>query len=314
MRIGIIGAGVCGAYLSYKLSMDHDVTVFESKSEIGNKACSGLVSERLWDFIPKNDKLIKNKMKTIKIKFKNKEVFLDMNPGMMALERAELDKYVMSLSKAKLKLNARVTKIVPGVKPVIYTKKEKFEFDYVIGTDGAQSFTRKQLGGKDPKFNLGVLVYEKTKKKSNVINTWPLKNGFAWEIPRGDSIEYGVFENPKVAYQEFKKFYKRKPKLIHSALIPEGLCNVVKGNITLCGDSAGLAKPWSGGGIIWALQSADILLKNFPNLHKYDKELKEFFEPRIFFSKIISKTGVWFGNNLPFLIPKEFYFDSDWIF
>ena len=314
MRIGIIGAGICGAYLSYKLSKKHDVIVFESKPKIGNKACSGLVSERLWNFIPKNNKLVKNKMKTIKIKFRNKEISLDMNPRMMALERAQLDKYIMSLSKAKLKLNTQVTKITPGKHPVIHTKKGKFEFDYVIGTDGAQSFTRKQLGGKEPKYQLGVLVYEKTKKKSSVINTWPLKNGFAWEIPRGNSVEYGVFEKPNVAYREFKKFYKKKPKLIYSALIPQGLCNVVKGNVTLCGDAAGLAKPWSGGGIIWALESADIFLKHFPNLDEYDRELKDFFEPRIFFSKIVSKTGVWIGNNLPWLLPKEFYFDSDWIF
>ncbi len=313
MKIGIVGAGIAGSYLAYRLSKKHDVTVFDMKSEIGNKACSGLVSERLWDFVPKNNRLVKNRIKNIIIHFKNKEVILDLHPRMIVLERYKLDRYVMSLSKAKLKMNTSVKNIEFRGKPSITTNRGKFEFDYVIGCDGAKSMIRQQLGGKDPKFNLGVLAYEKRRSKCNCIDVWPLPHGFAWKIPRGTDIEYGVFERPDRAYKEFKRFCK-KPRVIYSALIPHGFVNVAKKNATLCGDAAGLAKPWSGGGIIWTLKSADMLVKDFPDFKKYDNNLRDFFEPRIFFSEIVSKIGVSIGNNLPSIVPKEINFDSDWIF
>ena len=60
MKIGIIGCSINGAYLAWKLSKENDVTVFEKNKTIGEKPCSGLVSERIWNFIPKNDDLIEN--------------------------------------------------------------------------------------------------------------------------------------------------------------------------------------------------------------------------------------------------------------
>lgn len=316
MKIGIVGAGITGSYLAYKLSKKYDVTVIEAKRKMGDKACSGLVSERVWGHIPKNKKLVRNEISEMVLHFKKKDVILDLHPKMLVINRDELDKYVMKLGKAKMMLNTPVKKLEyeTGKKPVLVTNKRRLEFDYVIGADGAKSFIRKQLGGYDPKFSLGIFTYEKQKDKSHTADVWHLPNGFAWRIPRGGSVEYGVFEKPENAAREFKKFYKKKPGKIYSALIPNGYVNVAKKRVTLCGDAAGLAKPWSGGGIIWAMKSADILINNFPDFLKYDQELKEFFEPRIFFSRIISNTGKFFGKNLPFLTPKKVYFDSDWIF
>jgi hypothetical protein len=57
-----------------------------------------------------------------------------------------------------------------------------------------------------------------------------------------------------------------------------------------------------------------MLVDCFPDIDKYNRGLKEFFEPRIFTSKVVSHLGVAVGNNLPFLVPKRIYFDSDWIF
>ena len=316
MKIGIVGAGISGSYLAYRLSKKHDVTVIEAKKGVGNKACSGLVSERLWDYVPKNNRLVKNKITKMKLHFPKKDIILDLHPKMIVVSRAELDKYVLKKSKAKVMFNTSVKKLdwKGDKKPVLHTNKGKMEFDYVIGSDGAKSMIRKSLGGRDPKFNLGIFTYEKAKNRSNTADTWPLKNGFAWKIPRGDSVEYGVFERPDVAFREFKKFYPKKPKMVYSALIPDGYSNIAKKRVTVCGDAAGLAKPWSGGGIVWAMKSTDILIKNFPDFRKYDRELKEFFEPRIFFSRNISKLGKFIGKNMPWLVPKEVYFDSDWIF
>ena len=49
MKIGIVGCGINGSYLAWKLSKEHDVMVFEKKKQIGKEVCSGIVSQRIWD-------------------------------------------------------------------------------------------------------------------------------------------------------------------------------------------------------------------------------------------------------------------------
>jgi len=61
MKVAIIGAGINGLYLSWKLSeMGHQVTVFEKREKIGKEVCSGLISDRILEFIPESKDLIKN--------------------------------------------------------------------------------------------------------------------------------------------------------------------------------------------------------------------------------------------------------------
>ena len=56
MKVAIIGAGINGLYLGWKLSeKNHQVTVFERKKQIGESVvCSGLFSQRILDFIPQS--------------------------------------------------------------------------------------------------------------------------------------------------------------------------------------------------------------------------------------------------------------------
>src|SRR3990170_5386346 len=99
MKVGIVGCGTPGAYLAWKLAKDNEVTVFERKSVIGKEVCSGLVSNRLWDFIPKNKDLIENTINTVVLHFKRKTVSLKLNPGMFVLSHKLLDQYVSDIAK-----------------------------------------------------------------------------------------------------------------------------------------------------------------------------------------------------------------------
>jgi len=322
VKIGIIGCGINGAYLAWRLSEEHDVTVFEKRREIGKEVCSGLVSERLWDFIPKNNKIIQNIIKEIIVHFPKKNIVLKLYPEMMVLNRILLDKYVAELARkngAKILLSSEVEKVfyVKNVKPQISVSREIFEFDYLIGCDGYSSLTRKVIGINEPDYRLGIFTYVSKKNKSNKINVYALRNGFSWIIPRGSKTEYGVLEKVNIAKNEFQKFCKTKrikPRKIYSHIIPEGLVQASKRRVVLCGDAIGLTKPWSAGGIIWGLMADEILVNNFPNFKKYNTKLRKFFEPKIFFFKITEKIGRYLGKNLPYLLQKEVLFDSDWIF
>lgn len=293
MQIAIVGAGVNGLYLSWKLSeMGHKVIVFERKTKIGdNVVCSGLFSERIFDFIPESRKLAKNKINYVKIHFPKKTVNVNFLKSFFVLDHSELDKLLAKKTKAKIILGRKIEEVPLG-------------FDKIIGCDGANSVVRKNLNFKSPEFRLGFLKIRRGQSPADFVDVWPCKTGFSWKIPRGDSVEIGQIAD----FWEVKK----SPDLAFK-VIPQGLAIPKDGNITLCGDAAGLTKPWSGGGVVWGLTAADILLKSFPDFKKYRKEARRFFIPKIVFSKFAVKAVNFCGSKIPFIFPKKVGIESDFL-
>ena len=306
MKIAIVGGSISGFYLAWKLSPKNSVTVFEQNKKIGKKSCSGLISERLWDFIPRNYKLIQNRINTSVIHLPKKQVRLDFKPKMLVINRPALDRYMASLAR---KAGANI----------IFRKVEEMPkgYDFIIGCDGALSVVRKLLNLPDPKFRLGIKCIIKEKDGSREVHTWPIKQGFAWRIPRRESVEYGVMASPERAKLEFTDFCLKNninPETKFSGLIPQGLIVSNRRRIALCGDAAGLTKPHTGGGVIWGLISADILLKTFPVVKNYNRALKTFFNSKIFNIHLANKIGTFFGTNLPQILPESKTIDSDFLF
>lgn len=298
-KIAVIGAGIIGLYIASKLEeKGFNVTVFEKKNieNVGKKSCSTLVSKRIFNFIDVENDLIENTIKKCLIKFNKKEVILEFNPEHIVINR---EKFVLRLIK-KAKFN------------IIFESKEtNFEgFDYVIGADGASSFIRKSLGLKDPDFKIGLKVENDIKDSSDAVKTSKTKNGFVWTIPKGNYIEYGILEKKKNIKKEWIKFNKQG-RNSSFAIVPQGLILANSDKYTLVGDATGLTKPWSGGGIIWQLYQAEILIKNFPDFKRYNSEVKKFFLFKIIKGKIANKLIHFIGNHLSFLIPSHIKYDND---
>ena len=319
MKVGIVGCGTPGAYLAWKLAKDNEVTVFERKSVIGKEVCSGLVSNRLWDFIPKNKDLIENTINTVVLHFKRKTVSLKLNPGMFVLSHKLLDQYVSDIAKesgAEILSGTTVSEIGENSNVFLKTNKGKFEFDRVIGCDGALSTVREALKIKQPSFVLGIQKFEEKEDHDNFADVWPTKNGFIWKIPRGESVEYGIIEGMKTAkniFHSFCKDNKIEDKNVLSTIIPSQLvAPVSKSNIALCGDAAGFTKPWSKGGILWNLTGSNLLLETFPDFSEYNRRVKSFFGRKVFVSKILKTVGMGLANKS--LVPRKLAMDSDWIF
>jgi digeranylgeranylglycerophospholipid reductase len=327
MKIGIIGAGINGSYLAYRLRKDNDVVVIDKKAGFGNKPCSGLISERIWDFIPKKDNLVIHAIKEARIHFLRKTVSLIFKPKMLVFDRQKLDEYVGGLAKqsgAKFVFGENISDISVGDKTV--SVNDKWTFHKLIGCDGANSVVRQKLTNKEQKFRLGIYFYEKKECFDDWVDTWPLKDGFAWRIPRGDSIEWGVIVPQKLAKREFDKLVERnnlKPEKIYSHIIPDdisiadpkGSVNTIYSspsarNITICGDAAGLVKPWSGGGVIWGMTGADLLIENFGDFGKYERSIKKKFNNKVNLNKI--GRNVLMFPTLEYFIPSKIQFDADW--
>jgi digeranylgeranylglycerophospholipid reductase len=322
MKIGIVGGGINGSYLAWKLAKEHDVTVFEKKKSLGKEVCSGLVSERIWKFIPRSEKLVLNTIDEAVLHFPKKDVSLRFHPRMLVLNRKPLDRHVASLAEksgAKLMLDSEVKKVyhVRGMKPQVLASGKVIEFDYLIGCDGFFSIVRKAIGIRTPKHRLGIYTYASKRNDSHSLDIYPTKDGFCWAIPRKRNVEYGILEKPDIARRMFNSFCKNKKlktKKIYSYVVPGDLTDAYKGRVALCGDAIGLTKPWSGGGILWGLVADNILVKDFPNFGKYEYDIGRYFGPKIFFSNLAQRIGKYVGNEIPRLTPSSVSFDGDWVF
>lgn len=308
MRIAIVGGGTTGLFLAKKLAeKGNEVTVFEKKEKTGKEVCSGFFSERILEFIPESEKLIENEVNFCFIHFPRTTIKLTFKKRFFVMDHAQLDLLLLDLAQkagARVNFNYQINSLPAN-------------FERIIGCDGANSTIRNILGIPSPKFFLGIQGFLKKEDYSNFVETWPTKKGFLWKIPRGKEIEYGILEEPQRARLIFEQFLKKNNiflERIKSAIIPQGFIIPKNEKITLCGDATGITKPWSGGGVIWGLTSAEILLKNFPDFLRYRKEMTKFFLPQILFSQIAKKLVYFLGFNFSFLLPKNFTIDGDFLF
>ncbi len=307
MKVAIVGARTIGLYLAWNLAKKgQKVTVFERKPKVGEKPCTTLVSERLKDFIPLKESTITNRISSFIVHLPKKDIILDLKIPHLTINRKELDESLLELAEkagAHVEFNRFINKVPEG-------------FDKVIGCDGALSKIRDCLSLSKPYFRQGIFFRIPCQDFSSQVETWPLKSGFLWKIPRGEETEYGGIGRIGLIEKGFEEFcQKQKRNLLKTelktSLIPQGLIVPETKNITLCGDSMGLTKPWSGGGIIWGLKAADILLKHFPDFNKYHREVKRFFALKIVKGKLLNSLVYFLGNNFPFILPKKIKWDND---
>ena len=299
LKVAIIGGGVIGQYISWKLSsLGHSVSIFDYRKEehLKDKSCSVLVSERIKDFIPLNENHIENTIESCTINFPKRRVLLNFFPKHLALNKERLMETFLNLNK-KSGTSFFFEKSI---------KELPKDFDIIIGCDGANSIVRKSLGLKSPKMKIGVQWFNEEEDFSHVTQTFPHSQGFSWRIPRGKKVECGSFGDPSKKGESGALIPSPGFPLLNAGLIFSN-----KENIALCGDSMGLTKPWSGGGIIWNLYAADILIKNFPNFKKYKKEVIKYFWWKILKGKILNHLVYFLGYNFPYLLPREIDYDND---
>lgn len=320
LKVAIIGAGAIGLYLAWRLGQQgHLVVVYEKKLGIGAKACSGLVSERIYNFIPDIDSLVENKISSCNIHFPRRTIQLRFEHPHLCLSRRQLNEKLFYLAKKVgtsfvwISSFSRIIGSIDG-------------FDRIIGCDGAYSEVRRWLKLPDPKMKLGIQAFSVEKDYNEYTDTWPVypytKNfgagvngGFFWRIPKGEFVEYGIMADSSFATKAFKMFTENFGVIglqnIKAAPIPQGLVVPNHPKITLCGDAAGLTKPWSGGGLIWGFTAAEILLKYFPDFGQYRLEVKKYFAPKIIKGRIAVSLVNFLGSNFSYLLPSKITYDND---
>ena len=314
MKTAIIGAGICGLYLGLKLSeKGNKIDIFERKEKAGdNVVRSGLFSERILDFIPESKNLIENRIKFVLIHFPKKTVRVEFSKDFLVMSHSKLDQLVFEMAKksgTNIIFNKNINELPEG-------------YDNIIGCDGFDSLTRKKSCQASPSYRIGIQGFVNNDDSLNGISdgveVWPLetKDGFIWKIPRGKEIEYGIIGNPVSSISSFENFLAKNNinlTKIESKLIPMGILVSDNPLIALCGDAAGMTKPWSGGGVIWGITAANILVKAYPNLEKYNKKAYSFFKWKFKRSQLLTKTVYFLGFKFPWILPNKASIESDFL-
>lgn len=309
----IVGAGAIGLYTAKLLEENNlNILILEKHKEIGNKACSGLVSTRLKNFVRLGN-WVENKIKNIIIHSQAGNVIKLERPNTLAyvIDREKLDCWLSRQVKSKILFGTRVENIRMKKDWIeVRTNKGFFRSKLLVGCDGANSIVAKYLG-VNREIISGLMMRENKKNYSNTAEIWVdknlINNGFFWLIPRGKNIEYGALGR-KINFKLIENFFRLKNKKCKrmGGIIPIGLQKTYSDRILLIGDAACQIKPWSCGGLIYGLIASKIackvILKTFEIQNFSENILKEY---KLEWEKVI-------GKNIELgLFAREIYKDMD---
>ncbi|MEM5779168.1 MAG: NAD(P)/FAD-dependent oxidoreductase, partial [Candidatus Aenigmatarchaeota archaeon] len=258
------------------------------------KKDSGIVSNRIFNFIKIDDSLIKQKIKRMKIYFgDNAFNITSKKPFAIILNRKKLGRYLRKKaidSGAKIIFDEIVGLRIRNKEIEAIGIKNRYRGKLIVGADGANSIIRKCLGISSPKLYLGFLCnyIEKNKNRNENIfvfhNKRYSKRFFAWKIEANK--ELGMITelvDCKKSIDNFISDIKKENEIIvkerHYHLIPFGTTKSYGSKSILLGDACGQVKPLTGGGIVYSLicaKGAMKVIKEF--LEKNDEKIIKSYE------------------------------------
>jgi len=289
MMIAIIGAGPVGCYAASLLADEHDVIVIEEHKSVGLPVqCTGIVTQEIFNFVPRKNNFIINEVSDVRIFSPNNthntpdaHLSLKLEKPDIILDRHKFDLYFYNLARkkgVKFLFNHRFIAREDNyiiVKDLKSNHIKKFKFSHLIGADGPRSAVAKTAGlyGRR-KFFIGVQAVVR-KKNNNAVDFYPFKQGFGWAVPQDkNTLRVGVASqaNPKEQFEKLLKKYPGKILEKQGGLIPlfDSWTVFSKEKTYLIGDAAGFVKATTGGGIIPGLRSAEILAKSINSRLNYD--------------------------------------------
>ncbi|MES3517710.1 MAG: geranylgeranyl reductase family protein [Natronomonas sp.] len=277
----VVGAGPVGSrYARSAASRGRDVLVLEAGTVGRPLACSGHVSRDIWSYLPPDAStdLLQNEIYGARFHLDGPEraayPFYQETPISNVIDRVGLDRRLADVAEdagADLRENHTVTDVEERDDCAVVTVRtpdgtETVRASVVAGADGPRSRVRDAVSLPEPDELLhGVLGFDPTVDAANFVDVHLTVPGFfAWRIPRGDAgVEYGLAVAPgddaSDRFEAFTSAYEATIDRRCSGAIPIGPPDrTVSDRVFLLGDAAGQTKPFTGGGILYGLQAADI--------------------------------------------------------
>ncbi len=276
----VVGAGPAGSRFARRASeAGHDVLALERGAVGEPLACSGHVSRDLWEHTGEGarERLLQNEITGARFHVggpgSDAHRFYKHEAVSNVIDRVGLDRHLADLAReagADLRERHTVTGLEEHGDRVVVTAKgpdgtEAFEARMVAGCDGPRSRVRDELGLPEPGEILhGVLGFDPEPASENFVDVHlNVPRFFAWRIPRGEAgVEYGLAAAPGAdvpdRFEQLEAAYGVDIERRCSGAIPIGPPERVTGHRGfLVGDAAAQTKPFTGGGILYGMRSAD---------------------------------------------------------
>jgi len=257
----------------------YDVLALE-KGRLGEPlACSGHVSTDIWQFTGTGarEELFQNEIYGARFHVggprSDAYPFYKQEVASNVIDRVGLDRHLAELAReagADVREGHTVTEVTEHHDRVAIVANGpdgvvEFEAKMVAGCDGPRSRVRDELGLPQPdEFLHGALAFSDENDHQNFVDvhlTPP--TFFAWRIPRGEAgVEYGLAAPPGVHvtkhFEDLIDGYEVDVTHRCSGAIPIGPPDrVISRRAFLIGDAAAQTKPFTGGGILYGMTSAD---------------------------------------------------------
>ncbi|WP_265109024.1 geranylgeranyl reductase family protein [Halosolutus halophilus] len=276
----VVGVGPAGARFSRRAAEDgYDVLALE-KGTVGTPlACSGHVSTDVWNFTGEGARaeLFQNEIYGARFHVggphSDAYPFYKREVASNVIDRVGLDRHLADLAReagADVREERTVTEVTEHRDRVEVVASGPdgtvtHEAKMVAGCDGARSRVRDALGLSEPGELLhGVLAFSEENDHQDFVDVHlTAPTFFAWRIPRGEAgVEYGLAAPPGVEvtkhFEELIDGYEIDVAHRCSGAIPIGPPDrVTTRRGFLIGDAAAQTKPFTGGGILYGMTSAD---------------------------------------------------------
>ena len=273
--VTVVGAGPAGSRLARGFAeRGYDVVVLE-RGEVGVPlACSGHVSEDVWEFLPDGarDELVGNEIRGARFHVgEHSYEFYKDETVSYAIDRVEMDRVLAEEARkegAEIKTDTPVDGVEERDESVVVETDdgETHEAKMVAGCDGPRSTVREELGLDPPDEILqGVLGFADEGEEANteeLVDVYlDIPDFFGWRIPRGDCVEYGAASSgsPREELENVADIDMESFDRLCAGQIPIGPpSKTTTERGFLVGDAAGQTKPFTGGGIVYGMTAADV--------------------------------------------------------
>jgi geranylgeranyl reductase family protein len=303
--VAITGAGPAGSTLAYELATAGVRTCIIDKDTFPRKkVCAGGVPPKIVSVSPFDiSSLIRNEVSTVRLTHKMKNEFQRSHPVplLYTVVREAFDDFFLRNAVdagAVFMENARVEEISSaGGCYVIVTGKGEVRAGILVGADGAQSITARNMGVNpidvrhmaiQTQVPLGKRFRPGSVGQSISLDWGFIKDGYGWLFPNGDFVSVGVM-GPSTLGRSVKRYFAEWIKYfglnvgefkVHAQNIPHRISRrpITSGRALLIGDAAGLADFWTGEGIYYAIKSARIAAGQIKQLLNGDKASVQEYE------------------------------------
>lgn len=287
----VVGSGPAGGTAAFFLGQaGRRVLVLEKESLPRYKACGGAVSMRVLQQFPFSfQPVVQTKVHAISYACGGKMVTMPLNDSSLCMVmRDEFDACLIEHARAELRQGVQVRTVEERqeVVAVETVQGERFEADYLVGADGANSMVARSLHLRRNRVLAGAIEIEAVVPDeilarfahTPALIFGEIGVGYLWVFPKQGHVSVGIGAvKPKPG--ELQAALERvmdglgislrgQPRYGHPLPIYSGREQLNTARSLLVGDAAGLVDPFTGEGIRFAIKSgrlaAEAILAGHP--------------------------------------------------